>query len=99
MHKHFDKMTEQTVTLVYEIFDIPKSKVDENYKNNSGGSNDNTFTENSVSLSANKVSNNDNLNNEFTGSNNGIIKNMVSENDNENIRSDNEMFVLSLIHI
>ena len=58
MHTHFDKLTEQTVTLVDEIFDIPKSKVDENYKNKSGGSNDNTFTENSVSLSANKVSNN-----------------------------------------
>ena len=109
MHTHFDKMKEQTVTLVDEKFDIPKSKVDENYKNksgveNSGGSNDDTFTENSVSLSANKVSNNDNLNNEFTGSNNDIVKTMVSENDDENIGSDNEMLEcieseLSLIHI
>ena len=35
MHTHFDKLTEQTVTLVDKIFDIPKSKVDENYKNKS----------------------------------------------------------------
>ena len=53
-----------------------------------------------VSLSAkkvliNKVSNNDNSNNEFTGSKND----MILENDDENIMSENEVFVLSLIHI
>ena len=42
-------------------------------RNNSGGGNDDTFTENNVSLSANKVSNNDKLNNEFTGSKNEMI--------------------------